>query len=89
MMETINHKIIHSLIEEKEFPEVDMEGKMSIKSFESLREFEDSYLNDSEINWMLKRFESVSNLESRLFEWTSSISLKGEVTDFSNNFRVE
>ena len=67
-METINHNIIHCLIEEKEFPEVNMERNMSIKSFESLREFEDSYLNDSEIHWMLKRFESGSNLESRLFE---------------------
>jgi hypothetical protein len=55
-----------SLIEEENLPEMPLDRKVSIRSFESLREYEDS-LNESELYMILRRFDNHSDIEAGLF----------------------
>jgi hypothetical protein len=67
-IEANKQTIIKSLVEEQEFP-LDLFGKKSVfDEFDCLKEFEDSYLNDSEFSWMMKKFDDGQEMEPPFFE---------------------
>ncbi len=56
------------MVEEQEFPH-DLFGKMNVfNEFDCLKEFEDSYLNESEFSWMMKKFDDRQEMEPSFFE---------------------
>jgi hypothetical protein len=67
-IEANKQAIINLMVEEQEFPH-DLFGKMNVfNEFDCLKEFEDSYLNESEFSWMMKKFDDRQEMEPSFFE---------------------